>query len=369
MLVDQLALSGVDVQPPAPQTYERLAQAGVEVARAPVVDLTLAGTRYDKMKATLDVLLTAPEFDFVVAVVGSSARTRPDLAIMPIVDSAGAPNLAAFVVPHAPEASRRLTAANVPNFTSPETCADVIAAALRRRQPIYRPMTALEPGPRRHLSEAQSYRLLADLPIPAAPHLEVPSDAVTAETGLPFPYPVVVKVSDPEIVHKSDVGGVVLSVAGPDELAEAASRLRVNLGRHRPGRRLARLLIQQMVGSVGELLVGYRLDMQVGPVVVLAAGGVATEVYHDRSIRLAPVDDVTAREMIAEVRAVRLLSGYRGKKAGDIEAVAAAIVAMSRLAGRPEVLEAEVNPLVVREAGLGVLAVDAFVVVRDTVSD
>ena len=71
--------------------------------------------------------------------------------------------------------------------------------------------------------------------------------------------------------------------------------------------------------------------------------------------------------MIAEVRAVRLLSGYRGKKAGDIDAVAAAIVAMSQLADHPTVLEAEINPLVVGEVGLGVLAVDAFVAVRDTV--
>lgn len=161
--------------------------------------------------------------------------------------------------------------------------------------------------------------------------------------------------------------GVLLSVTGAGELAEAPAVLRASLARHHPGRQLSSLLIQQMVDSVGELLLGYRLDMQVGPVVVLAAGGVATEVYRDRSIRLAPADEMTAREMIAEVRAVRLLNGYRGKKAGDIDVVAAAIVAMSQLAARPTVLEAEINPLVVREAGLGVLAVDAFVAVRDTV--
>ena len=94
---------------------------------------------------------------------------------------------------------------------------------------------------------------------------------------------------------------------------------------------------------------------------MVAAGGVFTEIYRDRSLRLAPVDLDTAREMIAEVRGFTLLSGYRGKPAGDLDALARAVVALSQLARDQTVIEAEINPLIVRPAGQGVVAVDALV--------
>jgi acyl-CoA synthetase (NDP forming) len=94
---------------------------------------------------------------------------------------------------------------------------------------------------------------------------------------------------------------------------------------------------------------------------MVAAGGVLTEVLRDRSIRLAPVDLETAREMVREVAAFRVLQGYRGRPPGDAEALAAALVALSQLAHDASVLEAEVNPMVVLEEGRGVVAVDALV--------
>ena len=123
--------------------------------------------------------------------------------------------------------------------------------------------------------------------------------------------------------------------------------------------RLERVLVQPMIAGVGEALVGYRVDRDVGPLMMVAAGGVFTEIYRDRSLRLAPVDLDTAREMIAEVRGFALLSGYRGKPAGDLDALARAIVALSQLAHDATVLEAEINPLIVRPPGEGVMAVDA----------
>src|SRR5215467_1483066 len=137
MVVDRLALRGIEVAPPSPETLARLAAAGVAVEPALIADLTLAGARYEIMKAALDTLLAAPEFDLVVAVVGSSARLNPNLAVRPIADCAqGARPLAAFIAPDAPEAFALLTAAGVPNFRSPESCADGVAAALNRRAPV-----------------------------------------------------------------------------------------------------------------------------------------------------------------------------------------------------------------------------------------
>jgi succinyl-CoA synthetase beta subunit len=114
-----------------------------------------------------------------------------------------------------------------------------------------------------------------------------------------------------------------------------------------------------MITGAGEVLIGYRVDPDAGPLVMLAAGGIYTEIYRDRSLRLAPVDLATAREMIAQVRGLEALTGYRGKPAGDLAALAHAVVALSGLAADPTVLEAEVNPLMVLAEG--VVAVDAVV--------
>ncbi len=111
------------------------------------------------------------------------------------------------------------------------------------------------------------------------------------------------------------------------------------------------------------MLIGYRVDPDVGPLVMVAAGGVLAEIYRDRSLRLAPVDLATAHEMIGEVAALKALAGYRGKPPGDLDALANALVALSQLAvmDGPAVAEAEVNPLMVRAKGQGVVAVDALV--------
>ena len=108
-------------------------------------------------------------------------------------------------------------------------------------------------------------------------------------------------------------------------------------------------------------LEGYRVDKDVGPMILLAAGGVYTEIYRDRSLRLAPVDLPTAREMVGEVRGLTTLTGFRGKPKGDLEALARAIVSFSSLAEDPTIAEAEINPLIVKPEGQGVVAVDAVV--------
>ena len=148
MVVDPLATRGVAVEPPTPQTLARIKEAtGVDVTPARLIDLTLAGAQYKVMKGALDVLTTAPEFDLVVVVVGSSARFYPDLAVKPIIDSAGAGTpIAAFLVPEAPDALARLAAAGVPSFHTPEACADAVAAALQRRPPRPIEVRSSKPG-------------------------------------------------------------------------------------------------------------------------------------------------------------------------------------------------------------------------------
>jgi acyl-CoA synthetase (NDP forming) len=368
MVVDPLASRGVDVAAPSEATYARFEAAGIKVSRSRLIDLTLAGARYDVMKAALDILTTAPEFDLVMIVVGSSARFYPELAVQPIIDSAGSDKpIAVFLVPEAPRARAALGKAGVANFHTPEACADAVAAVLARRLPrpggptpdrLRRHGSAICPPPPGEggltctLDELEGYALLDRLGIPRAPSVAL--DANSAEAPiLPFGYPIALKALSSAITHKSDVGGVTLGIPDTPALVAAIAAMRTRLPQVR------RVLVQPMIAGIGEVLVGYRVDRDVGPLVLVAAGGIYTEIYRDRSLRLAPVDADTALEMIAEVQGLKLLTGYRGKPAGDIAALAQAIAAVSRLAAEPDVVEAEVNPLIVRLQG--VIAVDAVV--------
>src|SRR5499427_2866016 len=405
MVVDSLATRGVDVAAPGEATYVRFETGGIKVSRSRLIDLTLAGARYEVMKAALDVLTTAPEFDLVVIVVGSSARFYPELAVQPIIDSAHADPgnrkpVAVFLVPEAPQARAALGRAGVANFYTPEACADAVAAALARRGP-----RSSSPSPRlraegafpqvqppegppspvpifsspvnwggkdgsdlspragggedaiRVLDELEAYTLLDRIGVSRVPSVAL-DVAITEPPALPFAYPVVLKALSSKIVHKSDVGGVALGIPNAPALLAAIVAMRTQLPQ------LRRVLVQPMIAGVGEVLIGYRVDPDVGPLVMVAAGGIYTEIYRDRSLRLAPLDIDTAHEMIAEVRGLALLTGYRGKPAGDIATLADAVVALSRLAAEPAVIEVEVNPLIVRPEGQGVVAVDVVVRMR-----
>ena len=203
------------------------------------------------------------------------------------------------------------------------------------------------------------------LGVPHAAYVTLPLQSEVAPE-LPFEFPVVVKVCSADIAHKTEVGGVLLNIHDAASMNAALETLRDNLGQLAPGVRAELALVQPMRQGLAEVLVGYRIDPDAGPLIMLAAGGIWTDLLRDRSIRLAPVSVATAKEMIGEVRALKILTGLRGKPRGDLAALAEAISALSQLAVQPEhgVLEAEVNPLMIMAEGQGVLAVDALILNR-----
>ena len=151
------------------------------------------------------------------------------------------------------------------------------------------------------------------------------------------------------------MGAVALNL--PDEAALAASGVAM---RARLGAAARSFLAQPMARGVAEAILGYRRDPTVGPVVLLGAGGVLAEVYRDVVLRLAPVSEAEAAEMIEAVKGLAPARGYRGMARGDLPALARAIAAFSRLAALPEVAEAEINPLIVMAEGQGVVMADAL---------
>jgi acetate---CoA ligase (ADP-forming) len=363
LVVDQLGVRGISVEGPDQETLAAIRATGVDVGAGRIADLTLAGTRYETMKAAIEAMLASPQYDLIVTVAGSSARFQPELAVKPIVDIGRTDGrLATFIVPEAPETLAMLAEAGIPAFRTPEACADGIAAVLRRRAVRDLAHPPGQPGPVTILDEIEGYRILSDLGIGSAEAHAVFSG------GEPDPrlFPSAVKILGRDIAHKTDVGGVVLGVGSVEDFHEAVRRIGKNAAIGAPGSAPAGVVQQRMaVGAIGEVLLGYRVDPQVGPMVVVAAGGVMTEILRDRAIRMAPVDLATAHEMLAELRSLPLLTGFRGKAAGDVDALAHAIVSLSRLAARPEVEELEVNPLMIMPAGQGALAVDVVARVRN----
>lgn len=374
MAVDRLVLAGLDVPAPSDATWAALAAAGVGAAvgsgvgaaRGRLVDLTLAGTRYDSIKAALDVMVRAPEFDLIVFAAGSSARFDPDLSIAPAVDAARVPGasgrLAVFVVPEAPDALARLGQAGVPAFRAPESLADAVAAALARHAPRDGFVVPARPiGDLATLDEAASYDLLDRLGI-ATPERIVVGDDGPPET-LPFDYPVVAKLLSGAVTHKSDIGGVVLDVPDRPSLTAAFRNIRAAAASRLPPGEAIRILVAPMVDAAGEVMIGYRHDPQVGPLVLLAPGGVMAELTAARSVRSAPVDPDEAAEMIAEVNVLGAMTGFRGRAAADLPALASALSALSGIGNLDgvRIVEAEINPLRLRTLGEGAVAVDAVV--------
>ena len=208
------------------------------------------------------------------------------------------------------------------------------------------------------MNEQEACRVFEALGVPAAQSavITAPDQPVTIE------FPVVAKILSPDIAHKTDAGGVVVNIADADALKHAAAAILQRVRAKHSAARMNGILVQRMEKGAAEAILGYRRDPQVGPVVVLGVGGVLAEIYRDFAVRIAPVSVEEAARMVEEVKGLAVIRGYRGLPRGDTAALARAVAAFSQLAAlEPRVAEAEINPLIVRPAGEGVIAVDALV--------
>ncbi|WP_029934891.1 bifunctional acetate--CoA ligase family protein/GNAT family N-acetyltransferase [Sphingomonas sp. UNC305MFCol5.2] len=206
--------------------------------------------------------------------------------------------------------------------------------------------------------EAKSILDCFGIPVARSRFAASVADVEAACAGLPPPY--AVKVVSPAIVHKSDLGGVVLGVQYPQAAAAAALEIREELGRSLPGAAITGFEIEEMVSMPHgrELFVGLADDAQFGPVIAVGAGGVDIELIGDRVLGLPPLDAALARDMLDRTRIARLLAAHRGQEAADIDAVLAVLEAVSALCVEfPDIAELDVNPLLV--ASEGVVALDA----------
>jgi acyl-CoA synthetase (NDP forming) len=357
--------SGLGVPPLGEATRSRLrALLPPFAAVSNPVDLTPQVLRANIARA---VRLVFDEPAIAGAVAVNVGLDIPEFADAIVAAARESSKPAVAFVADAPTVAQRLRAGRVPVLASPERAIRAWRAlwqgrARRPKRPApemalpadLRQVLAASRGPlpyalARQVLEAAGLRFCREMMAAAA------DGAVDAADRLG--YPVVLKADVSGLLHKDEVGGVRLGLTDSRAVREACEDIRARLGE-------ARFLVQEQVGPGIELLLGARRDESFGPVVALGAGGVLTETVRDVVLRLAPVTEVEAQEMLEEGTIRRLLAGGHGRAAVDGAAVADAVMALGRLvAGEPRIQEVELNPLI--GVGRDLIAVDALLIVGD----
>ncbi|HWX50167.1 MAG TPA: acetate--CoA ligase family protein [Roseomonas sp.] len=375
LLADNLGLAGFSLPVPDAATDARLAEllAGDQAAtgRNPV-DVTLAGLRPDLFRGAITALLDSPEYDALVTVVGSSALARPELvadALLECQQRSEKPILA-YVSPHAPQIVRLLNRQGIPAFATPESCAAVLTALQPRILPEEAAPAAPPPGtaellttlPAGPLNEAESKALFAAFGIPVAREIAVANAAGAAQAARALGGEVVLKILARHIAHKSELGGVQVGLT-PQEIPTACEAMQ---------RRVAEaglppvegFLVQERLRGGIEMILGLHQDPQLGPMLLLGLGGVTAELFEDTALRPLPVTRPEVEAMLEELRAAKLLHGFRGAPPADIPALVEAVLAFATMAmtAGERLREAEINPLFVLPEGQGVRAADGLAV-------
>ncbi|NOG71100.1 acetate--CoA ligase family protein [Roseicella sp. DB1501] len=361
MVVDCLGVAGIEARAPDAAAAARLDAAGI-AHHGRLLDLTLAGARPERVAAAIGALQAAGDTDLVLSVIGSSAQFKPQDAVAGILrarEAGGGKPIAAFLVPQADASLRLLAEAGIPAFRTPESAADAIRAWCDWRAPQPEPARpAIDHALPARPDEAEARRLFAALGLDSPfAVLRGPEDAARD-----LAFPVALKILSPDLAHKTELGGVRLNIPDAATLRQEAAAMQGRVARMAPAARLTGFLLQPMAKGLGEAILGFRRDPEVGPVVLLGTGGIAAELFRDVTLRLAPVDEAEAMAMIAEVRGLQPLAGWRGLPPGDLPALARAVAAVSRLAARPDIREAEINPLIIHAENRGVTVADAWVV-------
>lgn len=208
----------------------------------------------------------------------------------------------------------------------------------------------------------EAMELLRSAGIPAVRDALAGSPEEAVEAARSMGYPLAIKVVSPQVVHKTEAGGVRLDIRDEEGLRNSCRSMLKEVAEKVPGALVEGVLIQEYRSGGVELLLGCKRDSEFGPVLVFGLGGIYTEVLRDVSFRIAPVTRTGALEMIKDTRAYSLLQGARGKAPADMDSLAEAIVALSDLVcGNPEIAEVDINPLLATPEG--VVALDARIII------
>ena len=369
-------------------SFSSESQARLETLLAPgwrrgnVVDLR-GGAAPELYRETLEILLADPQVDAVLLIQSPTATVASrDVAgaIAPLVRTASKTLLSCWLGGSAVSEARAIASgARLPAFRTPE---DAVAGFLqlvhyRRNQNLLMEVPpsmvgAVAPdraaaralvreavaGGRYLLSDPETKAILRTYGMAVVETRQAATVEEAVAAAQRIGYPVAVKILTPDVMHKSDFGGVTLDLDGDEGVRAAATRMRRRLAELFPQAKFEGYSVQAMVrrSNAHELIVGAALDAVFGPVIVFGQGGVTVEVTDDHSVGLPPLNLVLARDLVDRTRVARLLAGYRSRPAVNMDAVLATLVQVSRMVSDiPEIVELDLNPLLADSRGAVVL--------------
>ena len=336
----------------------------------------------ERYKQALQILLDDPGVNSVIVILTPQAVTQPVKTAKAILNvyrsNPKKPILAVFMGGEAvAEAVKILRNNGIPVYEFPEEAVKTVEGMVRYAEYLREPLEQEIPEFERDLDTVRRIIERARLEgrtvllgpearlVMKAYGLKVPESgfaqnvrqalAIANKIG----YPVALKVVSPHILHKTDVGGVVLNISSDYELEEAYDSIMRNVAALMPQARIYGVEVQEMAPRGKEVIVGMHRDMQFGPLIMFGLGGIYVNLIKDVSFRLAPISRKEAYDMVTETKAYTLLRGFRGEPPSDIDSVVDTLVRVSRLAlDFKEIADLDINPLIVYERGKNSLALD-----------
>lgn len=205
---------------------------------------------------------------------------------------------------------------------------------------------------RKFLLESEAKTVCRAYGIPVTDFKVAKNVAEAVEFAQKIGYPVVLKIVSPDVIHKSDVGGVIVNLEDAKDVQKAYEQIMDSVKKHKPKAKIVGVLVQEMAPQSTEIIVGATKDPQFGPTLMFGLGGIFVEILKDVTFRIAPITEDEAREMITAVKAYPLLKGYRNAPQADIEAIVEILLNTSRLVmEHQEIKELDLNPIMVYEKG------------------
>ncbi len=380
LATDALEHAGLEIPRLSHETVKALTDylPGAASAANPVD--VLGDALADRYEHAIRLVLDDPKVDGLIVIVTPQAMTEIEQtarAVGRMAQGSDKPVLGCFMGKARIEAGVDLLWQHgVPNYPFPERAAGALAAMRdyrrERERPIFEPESCSTCIPlvrelfdrvrsegRVSIGDAEAWTVLEayGFTVPQSHLAETPEDAIKIADEMG--YPVVIKIASPDILHKTDVGGVKLNLRSPDDVRDAFDLMVYRAGRYVPDANIWGCQVQQMVSGGREVLLGMSRDPQFGPLVAFGLGGIYVEALKDVTFRVAPFSRQEADEMIREIRAYPLLEGVRGEPPADHEAMVDALLRISQLVTDfPEIVELDINPLMVFEEGRGAMAID-----------
>lgn len=381
LATDALERSGMSLARLENETIQALEKYLPDAASAANPVDVLGDARGDRYKFALDIVSRDPNVDGIMVVLTPQAMTEIEdtaKAIGSLSQKIDKPILACFMGEAKVEQGIKiLREYNVPNYSFPVRASLAFRAMSQyreikeRKEPVFESfkvdnksvkqvLERAKKDGRYAIGDAEAWDVLKayGLSIPRSVLAKTPQEAV--EIAGDLGYPVVLKIASPDILHKTDVGGVKIGLESPDQVRDAYELMIYRTERFLPEAQIWGCQVQEMAPPGGlEVLIGMNRDPQFGPLVTFGLGGIYVEALKDVTFRLAPFTRLEAQAMLEEVRSKALLEGVRGKPPIDKEAIVDTLLRMGQLVQEfPEIAEFDINPLIVYPKEQGAIAID-----------